>query len=388
MRSLKIAHVNPSFYPARAYGGPTESSLETVRHLARMGHEVRVLTTNANGRAQTTDVDTQNDVELESRLRIRYRERLAYESVAPRLLLDLPPLLRWADVVHLTAVYNFPTFPTLLTRLLRSTPLVWTPRGALLRWDGGRRNTAKFMWERLARELLRSRCAIHTTSEREAEATRTRLPGVSVFVVPNGVAYPAAIAHEASAGPLRLLALGRVDPIKGLDSLIDAMALVRVRSALRFELGIVGAGDSGYVATLRQQVARLGLNDIVRFEGAIDGDQRAERFARADLLIAPSHSENFGMAIAEALAHGVPVIASRGTPWSALVDHDAGWWVPNDPESLATAIDQASARNLRAMGARGRAWVAKEFTWTNTARRLAERFEALCDARATAGEMG
>src|SRR5437588_10956597 len=111
---MKVAHITPSFYPAHFYGGPTQSVYQLCRHLPAEGFEVRVLTTNANGPA-VLDVDTSREFEVSAGLSVAYRKRIARESVSPRLLRDLAGYIRWADLVHLTAVHSFPTLPALWT---------------------------------------------------------------------------------------------------------------------------------------------------------------------------------------------------------------------------------------------------------------------------------
>jgi len=93
--------------------------------------------------------------------------------------------------------------------------------------------------------------------------------------------------------------------------------------------------------------------------------------------VVPSHSENFGMTIAEALAHGVPVVASRGTPWSDLPARACGWWVENNPEALAGAIREASTADLQSMGEVGRDWMSNEFDWPSIAGRMHDTYKAL-----------
>jgi glycosyltransferase involved in cell wall biosynthesis len=88
--------------------------------------------------------------------------------------------------------------------------------------------------------------------------------------------------------------------------------------------------------------------------------------------------ENFGMVIAEALAHEVPVIAGRGTPWEGLHANQCGLWVENDAASLATAIRQIRALPLREMGTRGRCWMQREFSWEAVSRQMLAVFRDCC----------
>src|SRR5439155_27327241 len=96
------------------------------------------------------------------------------------------------------------------------------------------------------------------------------------------------------------------------------------------------------------------------------------------LTIVPSYKENFAMVMAESLAHGVPVIASKGTPWRRVEEIGCGLWVDNDAESLAKAIGQMSRMPLREMGTRGREWMAKEYSWDKRAQEFLACYNPLC----------
>ncbi|MCA9602009.1 MAG: glycosyltransferase, partial [Myxococcales bacterium] len=278
----------------------------------------------------------------------------------------------WADVVHLTAVYNFTTFPTLAAARALGKPLIWKPRGADLRWDGARRSQAKGVWDAAIRRTAPKRFAVHVTSEREREAAEERV-GARAVVIPNGVVVPDRVDRRADpGGPLRLAFLGRIDPIKGLDRLVDAVARLALPARRNWVLRIAGSGEAEHTADIRARVPPK-LQQQVEWLGQIAGAAVDALFADTDLYVQPSHSENFGMSIAEALAHAVPVIASHGTPWERLESERAGWWVPNDVESLRAAIVRAEGMDLEAHGDRGRAWMRREFAWPS----VAERFLAL-----------
>jgi glycosyltransferase involved in cell wall biosynthesis len=367
---MKVLHVVPSFFPAHAYGGPIISVYELCVELARQGCEVRVLTTDANGLAQVLDVEKERPVDLAPNLTVRYCRRRLRHSVSPELLRELPGLVGWADVTHLTAVYNFPTFPTLAACRMLRKPLVWSPRGALQRWQNSRRVRVKAGWEMGCRVLLPRRAALHVTSAQEASESAPRFPEVGATVIPNGVAMPETVEHLPPNGTLRLLFLGRIDRKKGIENLLQGCSQLNGAKDRRWELTVAGLGDAAYVASLQRLAGENRLAEQVRFVGEVRGQAKARLFASSDVAVFPSHTENFGMVVAEALAHAVPVIASKGMPWSGVENHGCGLWVENEPATLAAAIRSMSRMPLREMGTRGREWMAQEFAWSSVAQQM------------------
>ena len=116
--------------------------------------------------------------------------------------------------------------------------------------------------------------------------------------------------------------------------------------------------------TKRLQVER------VFFHGPVYGNAKTIVFQQADLFVLPSRSENFGIAVAESLAHGVPAIVSHGAPWSGLADHACGWWIETGVAPLYECLQhvlQLSRPTLVAMGQRGRDWMSREFSWSRIA---------------------
>jgi glycosyltransferase involved in cell wall biosynthesis len=200
---------------------------------------------------------------------------------------------------------------------------------------------------------------------------------VQTVVIPNGVEIPGRIERHSGLAERQFVYLGRLHPKKGLENLLDACKKVRQSLGISSQLTIAGDGDLSYVNSLRSRIQELGLSETVRMIGRVDGDAKKEFFENADVLIAPSHTENFGLVVAEALAHGVPVIASRGTPWSRLEEVGCGLWVENDPESLAAAIQRISTMPLREMGLRGREWMQREFGWDSLAEKMTQVYRDL-----------
>ena len=366
---MKILHVSPSFYPTRAYGGTIRSSYGLCRGLAELGCEVRVLTTDTDGIGRNLDVANDHDVEVDG-LQVRYCRKQLRNSVSLQLLRVLREYIEWADVVHLIAVYSFPTFPTLFfCRRLRK-PLVWSPRGSLQRWDRSTRVAIKFLWEQACKNLaLKEKVILHTTSQAEEEQSKARFPGMRTVIVRNGVELSNEIRRSGAREELRITYLGRLHPIKGIENLLDACKLLE-RDSERWRLKIAGSGDADYTNVLRAKVTKLQLEARVEFLGEVSGQVKEDLFAGSDIVVAPSYVENFGMVIAEALAHEVPVIAGRGTPWEGLETNRCGLWVENGPETLAAAIREIRRMPLTEMGRRGRAWMEREFSWLSVSRQM------------------
>lgn len=365
---LKVLHVVPTFYPATYWGGPIHSLYGLCNALARSGDvKVRVLTSNSAGPNLSEKLNVGTSWHLMcAGYEVCYCQRLAGHSIAPAMLYRLPAMVRWADVVHLTGVYSFPTFPTLALCVMQGKPVVWSPRGALQRWEGSRKILLKHLWNIACNYLAdKEKTVLHVTSIEEAEQSRCQITTLRIEVIPNGVEIPSVIPLRTwmPDGHLRLLYIGRLDPKKGIENLLHAIKLLNGQETL----SICGGGDVGYVALLKQLAHDLGLDQRVSFRGHIEGEKKSDAFWNADVCIVPSFTENFGMVVAEALAHAVPVIASRGTPWRDVLGWDCGLWVDNDGTALAEAIAAMRNRDLQAMGQRGRKWMEVKFTWPSVA---------------------
>lgn len=375
---MRILHITPSYYPATHWGGPIFSLRTLVQGLARTPDaQVRVITTDTSGPAPRHPLPRGHMV-FPPGYDVHFSRRMAGVSIAPGLLWQLGRGLAWADVVHLTGTYSFPTLPTLLATRLADKPLVWSPRGALqasYEWSGARRRRLKRAWELACRALAGTRCVLHATAPAEEAASRALLGPISTCVIPNGVDIPAQmpIRRYKPEGVLRLLYLGRLDPKKGIENLFQSLALL---SEVPLTLKLCGTGAPAYVMSLRALARELRISHQLEFTGHVDAERKNAAFQMCDVCVLPSHSENFGMALAEALGHGLPVIASRSTPWEAVETRQCGLWRDNAPQSLAAAIARIADMDLQAMGIRGRAWVKCEFSADAVAARMLEVYRS------------
>lgn len=370
-RRIRVLCVVPTFYPAVYFGGPIYSLFGLCNALARPGDtELRVLTTDSAGPARRNRLAIQDfPVRRPEGYEIYYCRKGGSREFSGKLLTLLFPMIRWADVVHLTSAYSFSTVPTLFLCRLLGKPVVWSPRGALQRWEGSTRLVLKKAWELVCNLLLRyKQSVLHVTSGSEAEESGRRITRARIEIIENGVDVPETVPDRAwmPEGAVRLLFIGRLDPKKGIENLLQAMKQLDDRVSLT----ICGAGDSAYEFSLRGLVGNLSLERRINFAGHVTGDAKSRAFWEADICVIPSYTENFGMVVAEALAHGVPVISSRGTPWERLTEHQCGIWVENDPASLARAVTEMRGQDLARMGKKGRQWMQESYSWMAVARRM------------------
>jgi glycosyltransferase involved in cell wall biosynthesis len=213
--------------------------------------------------------------------------------------------------------------------------------------------------------VLRSAAMYMVTSKPECHNVRRLGLNQPVAIVPNGVDVPAHLEARRSADVRTLLFLSRLHPGKGLLDLVEAWAAVRQPG---WRIVIAGGGEGGHQAEVERLIHQKGLASDFTWAGFVNGEAKRACFAQADVFVLPTHSENFGIAIAEALAHGLPVITTTGAPWPGLLTHRCGWWVEPGVPGIASALTQAlacSPEELNAMGQRGRQWVAERFAWAN-----------------------
>jgi glycosyltransferase involved in cell wall biosynthesis len=371
---MRILFVSPSFYPAFHYGGPIFINRSFCEAMARHKNvQVEVLTTDSNGPGQRINTGAVGQNHPDS-YEITYCRRRLPPDIAPGLLLRLFRKIQRADFVHMNGVYSFTTIPTLAFCRLMKKPVAWSTMGALQRWDGSTRKEMKAGWERICNSLCEpDRVLMHVTSEEEKVESLEKIPRASALILRNGIEIPKldGVLPSHRGDTLRLLYIGRLHPIKGIENLLAAMTMVK----RNVHLAICGEGEPAYEARLRSLVTELKLEKLVRFHGRVDGELKEQHFRTADLCVAPSFKEAFCTVVLESLARAVPVIASHGIPWERVVEKGCGLWVRNEPEDLAAAIDRAASMPLAEMGRRGRAWMEQDYSWSQVAAEMIAEYE-------------
>jgi glycosyltransferase involved in cell wall biosynthesis len=255
--------------------------------------------------------------------------------------------------------------------MLARKPFIVAPRGMLapaaLAFSQFKK---RVVWALLQGEVVRHAACIHATSEQEYDEIRAFGLNNPVAIVPNGIDLPEVRTGSPSGTAVDrvVLSLGRIHPKKGLDRLVRAWARLEAAHP-DWRLRIVGPDELGHAGELAVLGAELKVRRV-SIEKSVTGDAKIAAYQQADLFVLPTLNENFAITVAEALAMGTPVIATKGAPWRALQSEGCGWWIDHDVESLAAALANAMVMTreaLQAMGAKGRAWMKRDFSWDHVA---------------------
>lgn len=376
---LRLVHIVSSV--AEEASGPTYSVVRLCDSLAGEGSDVRLLTLDWAPGAISP----------------RYAESFKM-GFGPRRLGRSPAMRRWLarqaaagsiDVIHAHGLWMMPNVYPGWIAARHGIPLVVSPRGCFTNYAMASGSMVKkLFWPLVQKPALAAVTCFHATAESEYLDIRRMGFKQPVAIIPNGIDLPPDIVPRSPGERRTLLFLGRVHPNKGLDMLLPAWARVQSRFP-DWELVIVGSddgyhGSSGLLGEMKSLATRLGLERI-RFEGPRYGSDKLRMFRDASLYVLPTYSENFGVTVAEALSQATPAIVTKGAPWKGLDLNRAGWWIDIGLEPLVASLEAAMAQPevvLSGMGENGRAWMQREFLWSNIAGQMADTYRWLRDAAA------
>jgi len=355
--------------------------------LSALGADVTVATTDADGAGRLAPA--YGRPVIENGTTFRYFRRASWSAswhFSWGLTRWLARSIKEFDVVEAHALFSYPTIPASRFAAWSGVPYVLRPLGTLSKWS-----LEQHAWKKrpyyamIERPNLARAAAIHVTAESEAVELRALGFGAEVRVIPLGVEVQPisrTLAHAPRA--MRLLFLSRVHPKKGIELLLSALATLRARGVDDITLDIAGDGDLEYLRHLHSEVARLQLDDRVRFLGAVHGEAKRAAFAASDVFVLTSHNENFGIAAAEALAAGLPVILSKEVGLARDVERNSlGITVALDVDAIADAIDRMSRdpAGRIATGERAARYATEHLSWAECGRRLLSLYEEISSRR-------
>jgi len=393
--ALRVLHIIPSLGPV--HGGPSQAIVAMVQALRQAGVEAEIATTNDNGPGLLT-------VPLHQRIQYQgvpvwFFPRWSSSLGAVRGFIFSAAFSRWLwhnlkhyDVVHIHALFCFPATAAMTMARLQAVPYVVRPLGMLCHWSLQQSARRKQVYLKLieASNLNHSRLLHFTSSQEQAETAVLGLtpPGV---VIPHGLRLPSLIPGAPQQLRQRLgigesvpviLFLSRLHPKKGLDLLIKALARLKARE---FALVIAGEGAPDYQASLQQLVSGRGLGDRTHFLGFVEGELKNLVLQGSDLFALTSHSENFGIAVLEAMAAGLPTLVTPGVALSSVIQEQGLGYVPDQTlEAISQDLQLwlGQLPQARAMGQRARAYVAAHYSWQKVAETLITLYGQLGNGQA------
>ncbi len=227
-------------------------------------------------------------------------------------------------------------------------------------------------------QALANNDLFHATSAEEVQNIRLAGWKQPIALIPLGIDIPTSIKKQSSKKMRTILYLGRVHPIKRLGDLVTAWSELE-NFYPGWQLRIVGSDENEETARLKLLIGALRAQRI-EISGPVFGDQKSEAYSDADIYVLPSQSENFSMTVAEALAHAVPVICSKGAPWSELEKKQCGWWPDIGQSGLKVALRKAldlPGDRLAHMGAKGRKWIERDFSIQAMAEKMHRSYDWL-----------
>lgn len=303
---------------------------------------------------------------------------------SPEMLRGLRESCRGACVIHNSSLWMMPNVYCDWARMGTECRLVMQPRGAMSAWALANSKWAKRIFGLLFQyKVLRHVDMWVATAESEYEDIRRLGYRQPVCILPNGIDLPSDewVKEMKANMPTRrrMYFLSRLHPKKNVEMLIRAWA--KLEGLFHdWDLIIVGPNINNPYAD-QMKVLAHGLDcQRVSFVGELKGAAKREFMAMSECIVLPTHSENFGMVIAESLSCGTPAICSHGAPWEGLNVERCGWWVPTTAEDFEAAMSAAMSKpreELMEMGRRGREWMQRDFSWDEIGAKMKAAYEWL-----------
>jgi glycosyltransferase involved in cell wall biosynthesis len=368
---IHSAHVVAGLHPNA--GGPSRTVVQLVDALSRLNLKVSLLSQCYGNQLITKPVERSVNLHIgksDSRLALRLGlplRRILYKSN----VLELP------TIIHSHGLWSAANYWASTASRRFNLPLIVHPRGMLEPWALSHKKLKKILGLKIYQQkALSGASVLVATAGSEYENLRALGLNNPIAIIPNGVVMESFVPHGMTNDIPRsevrtVLFLSRVQEKKGLINLVHAWAQLK---PVGWRLQIAGPDENGHLRKVMALVQHLGIDSIIEYVGVVDGVEKAALYRSADVFVLPTYSENFGVAVAEALASGLPVITTKGAPWSDLEKYNCGWWIDIGVQPLVTALREAIALSddeRRAMGSRGRNYV-QRYDWNDIASQMTE----------------
>jgi len=343
---MKILFVAPSYKPAFIYGGTIVVIAQLAEALVKIGHEVTVYSTTANG-SEELSVTTNAPV-IVNGVAVFYFKRITkdHTHVSPALWSYLNKTVKDYDVVHMHSWWNLLIIGAVWICKKNGVKPVLSPHGMLSTYILQKNNSfKKRLLHLFCGKHLLSRTYLHVSTEMELEESRAIIPGWEGRVIVNPVTLSVNTYAREIKDIFTIGFLSRVDPKKGLEILIKALG--KVNFPFRFK--IAGSGDESYIGSLKALSKSHGISTHIEWVGWKSGEEKFEYLAGLDLFALTSHSENFAIVVIESLSVGTPVLISNEVGLHKYIEkEDLGWVTGLDIDTVTQALNTCVAEKEKA----------------------------------------
>lgn len=374
---MKILHVVPSLF--KNGGGTSEVVPRLCRALRECGHEVTLAALRANEISDMAKDAIKAGVRYEGESeRVGWLPKSLGYSSSFRSLMQR--LVAESDVVHVHCLWQMASWVAAKEALRQGKPYVVMPHGFL---EPERLKISK--WKKrivgaLAdRPMLNRANAVIATSESEEKGIRRYGVKRPIHIVPIGLDLEK--YRQSKCNGRTLLYFSRITPIKGLDMLAEVWGRMDRKG---WKLLIVGPDDRGYTDKMKRLFALKCPSESYEFRSPVFGDGKYALLSSVDAFILPTRSENWSIAVAEAMASGLPVVCTKGAPWECLDTVHAGWWVEVSCDGIQSGLErlfELSAAERKKHGRNGVKWVGENLDWHRIVRRMQDIYAALMAGR-------
>lgn len=388
MLTMRILQIIPSI--SLVYGGPSQMVLGLSAALANQGIDVTIITTDSNGDIGQIPLD----VTLNQPIKQKGYQIIYFRCSPFRRYKFSLSLLQWLhenarqfDLAHIHALFSpVTTFAATIARH-HQLPYIMRPCGMLDPADLQKKWRLKQIYATLLeRPNLAGAAAIHFTSKQEAKISeRFGLGSTNKMAVPQDLVIPLGVTARLFPKRLResqvpiILFMSRIEPKKGLDLLIPALEII-LASGIEFHFILAGSNpqDADYETRIKLKIQNSSLSKYTTIAGFVSGDRKNELLTNADLFVLPSYYENFGIAVAEAMAAGVPVAISDRVHISEDIQQaEAGWVGPLEVRAIANSIKSAllNPEERQRRGLNGKEYAKKHYNWEAIAQQTINAYQ-------------
>jgi glycosyltransferase involved in cell wall biosynthesis len=384
---MRILQIVPSI--SLIYGGPSQMVLGLAPALAKANVEVTILTTDSNGDNGQKPLDVPLNIAIK-----KDGYEIIYFRCAPfRRYKFSVDLLKWLkdnaknfDIAHIHALFSPISSAAAIVCRQQNLPYILRPLGTLDPADLQKKKKLKKLYVALLeRGNIAGAAAIHFTSEQEAKISARFGVTTKDLVIPLGVIPPKTNSEDVrnkfgipSDKPV-ILFMSRIDPKKGLDLLIPALEKL-LTTGLDFHFILAGTNpqDPIYEQKIKSEIENSILKSHTTITGFVTGETKTSLLQTADLFVLPSYYENFGIAVAEAMVNGTPVVISDQVHiYQQVLDSESGWVGKTDVESIVKLLTTAlsNPQECQKRGLNAQKYALQNFSWDAIAQQIIQAYQ-------------